>query len=209
MTETQTIVANTNKLVDTKEVSFRFNKDELGNKRANVTLNIEVPSVEGLINIIETGGKELELLLECAADVVRNVAKEKVSSDERVKDQESFAQYMASLSWSAIANMTKEDRRSSAISEEQWKAFAVTYTEVMPGLTGKTEKQIANAVQVYLKKFSMFKNDAETLEKLKSQLVIFADQPAAESYMDILQFLLKRIDTFIASNDVKELAANL
>jgi hypothetical protein len=209
MSETQNIVANTNKLVDKKEVSFRFNKDELGNKRANVTVTIDVPSVEGLIHIIETGGKGLELLLECASDVVRSVAKEKVSSDERVKDQESFAQYEGACTWEAIANMAKEDRRSTAISEEQWKAFGVSYLEIMPGLTGKTEVQVGNALKIYMKKFTACRSDKDVLERLKVQLATFADQPIAENYMDILQMLFKRLDNYLSADAVEDLKANI
>ena len=54
--------------VDLKEFKFHYKKDELGNKRETTELRLPVPSVEGVVSILETGGKGLELLLNVIAD---------------------------------------------------------------------------------------------------------------------------------------------
>ena len=68
------IVAKFNNLVDVKEMKFNFKSDkETGFKRPTVELHLPVPSVEGIVYILEnadTRPKELELLLESLADVV-------------------------------------------------------------------------------------------------------------------------------------------
>lgn len=206
-TDKVAIHANVDANVDYKECVFRFKKDNLGNKRDNVEGKIPVPSVQGLVTIIETGGKQLDLVLESLYDVVRSVAQEKVSNDENIKslDQIPFKE----LSWEAIANMSKEDRRANAIPAEQWAAFTKKYIEVMPGMTSKPVEAITNHTVVYVKKFAQFKTDKETLRKLKTMLGLFGETAGAEEFSDILELLNKRADTYLAADDVAALRANL
>lgn len=209
--ETQTLAspiqANFNKLVDMMDASFRFKKDKMGNQRQKVEGKIPVPSVEGLIAIIEAGGKQLELLRDCTYDLVRGVVGEAVGSDENIKSLEQMD--MAKFSWEAIANMPKEDRRSSTIPEEVWKAFAEDYINVMPGVTGKSKEAVTNATQVYLRKFQPWKSDKKLLGLLKQQLSIYMEQPSAEQFVEILDVLVRRVDTYLAADDLATIASNL
>jgi predicted house-cleaning noncanonical NTP pyrophosphatase (MazG superfamily) len=215
MTETTTdqvareITPNVDKSVDMKPAIFRFKKDDLGNKRANVEVKLPIPSVEGVVNILEKGGKELELLLDSLYDVVRGIAQDYVSNDENITDEPSFAPFISKVTWEAIANMERQDRRGTSIPEEQWKAFAAAYISVMPALTSKSKDAVTAAAGVFLKKFAMFKTDKKVLEKLKGQLAIFAEQKEAEDFGDILELLLKRADTYLKADDVAALAAAL
>lgn len=208
MSETQAaITPNFDKLVDMKEASFRFKKDKMGNQRATVKGSIPVPSVEGFIAIIEAGGKQLELLQDAAYDVVRAVVGEAVGQNENLKslDELDLTQY----SWEKIANMPKEDRRSSSIPEEVWKAFAEDYIKVMPGVTGKTQEACSNATLVYLKKMAPVKTDKKILNLLKQQLAIYVEQPSAEQYSEILDVLTRRIETYLAADDIALIVQNL
>ena len=200
------IIPNVNKLVDEKEFSFRFKKDKLGNKRSNVELKLAVPSVEGLVEIITKGGKGLDLIFDAMYDVVRSQAYEIVADDETIS-QANFP--VDKISWVAIANMPKEDRRSSTIAPEVWEAFANDYIAVMPGLTGKSEKAVGNAVFVYLKKFSVVKTDKETLNKLKIQLGLYQETPNAEQFTEVLDLLVRKIETYLKADDITQLTMNL
>lgn len=201
------ITPNIDKNVDFRETTFRFKKDKLENKRPNVVVNLPVPSAEGIIAILEKGGKELKLLVDSAFDVVRGVAQELVSSDENIKDQNGLD--LAKLSWEAIANMPEGDRRSSAIPEEQWKAFIDDYVAVMPAMSNKSIEAVTNATLVYIKKFAQFKTDKDTLKKLQAQLAIYMESKNAENFVDILELLNRRLDTYLAADDVAVLKANL
>jgi hypothetical protein len=204
----QEIHVNADKTVDFQKASFRFKKDKMGNTRPKVELdNLPVPSYEGIVQILENGGKELELLRDAMYDVVRGVVSEWVAADEG-NTKEKFNP--ADFSWAKIATMPKEDRRSSQIPDETWKAFAEEYIEVMPGATGKSKEAVANAVEVYLKKFSIVKTNKPVLTKLKEQLGIFMEvTKKGDDFQDILDLLLKRLDTYLAADDVQALIANL
>lgn len=207
-TSTPQVVANSNPAIDRKEFTFRFKKDKLGNKRANVKCeNVPVVSAEGVIEILRAGGKELEVLLEVVSDYTRSILAEFVSDE--VFNQDTF-EYDKKLAWKTIANMPKEDRRSSAIDKEIWEGFTSDYIEIMPALTGKTKDQVTLATEVYVKKLVPLKSDKKTLAKLKDQLTIYADSSKkAEDYQEVLELLTRRIQTYMEADDPAVLAANL
>ena len=207
MTETNNIAANFDNTVDMKEFNFHFKKDKLGNKRPSVALKLPVPSVEGIVAILEKGGKELELLQDAIYDVIRSQAATVVSDDEKVS-QETFPH--ATVLWSAIANMPKADRRSSAISAELWESFAKDYIDLMPGITGKSVEAVTNATVVYLKKFSIVKTNKDVISKLKDQLALYLEHSKnAEQFTEILELLICKADSFLNANDVELLVQNL
>lgn len=206
-TTTPEITANVDKNVEFRETTYRFKKDKLDNKRPNVSVSLPVPSADGIIAILKAGGKQFKLLQDAAFDVVRSVAQEQVSNDENIKDQSGLN--LAALSWEAIANMPEGDRRSSAIPEEQWSMFVQDYIEVMPAMSNKSIEAVTNATLVYVKKFSQFKTDKETLKKLKAQLAIYMESKNAELFVDILELLNRRLETYLAADDVAALKANL
>lgn len=206
-TDVQTITPNFDSTVDAKEFNFRFKKDKLGNQRKPVQITAGVPSVEGIVKILETGGKGLELLQDAMYDVIRSAIAAWVADDENASQQTID---LSKFTWEAIANQPREDRRASSITPEQWSAFAADYQAAMPGITGKSAEQIANATVVYLKKFSIVKTNKPVIEALKIQLALYAENsPNAEEYSDILELLLRKADNYLKADDVEMLVANL
>lgn len=205
MADNQT--ASFDNTVDMKEVAFRFKKDKLGNKRDNVELKLPVPSVEGLQKIIATGGKELDLLLETVADQVRSVASGIVG--ERLDiSQENFP--FNDISWTAIANMERADRRSVVISDETWAAFGQDYIAVMAPVSGKSTTMLETAVQVYMKKMVPVKTNKEALAKLQGQLGLYLEHTkSGEEYAEILELLTRRIENYLKADEPQILAENL
>ena len=202
-----TVTANFDKTVDPKDFTFHFKKDKLGNKRPSVELKLPVPSVEGIVAILEKGGKELELLQDAIYDVIRAQAATIVSDDEKIS-QATFP--VASVLWSAIANMPKADRRSSAIDASVWEAFAKDYIEVMPGVTGKSVEAVTNATVVYLKKFAIVKTNKDVISKLKDQLSLYLEHSKnVEQFQEILDLLISKADSYLSANDVELLVQNL
>jgi hypothetical protein len=203
----EVITPNFDKTVDAKDFKFRFKKDKLDNQRPTVEIKAGIPSVEGIVNILEAGGKGLELLQEAMYDVVRGAIGGWVSENETAS-QATFDP--AKFTWEAIANQPREDRRASSIPEELWTEFATDYQEVMPGVTGKSKDAVANATVVYLKKFSIVKTNKEVLAKLKDQISLYVEHSKkAEQFSDIIELLLKKVDTYLGANDVELLVQNL
>jgi hypothetical protein len=201
------IAANFDNTVDIKDFTFNFKKDKLGNKRPSVELKLPTPSVEGIVHILEKGGKGLELLLDSVYDVIRGQAAGLVSDDEKIT-QSTFP--IDKILWEAIANMPKADRRSSAIDASVWEAFAKDYIEVMPGVTGKSVEAVTNATVVYLKKFSIVKTNKDVIGKLKDQLSLYLEHSkSAEQFTEILDLLISKADSYLSANDVELLVQNL
>lgn len=204
---TAPITANFDASVDAKDFQFRFKKDKLGNQRSPVTLKAGVPSVEGIVSILELGGKGLELLQDAMYDTIQTALRTWVSDTENAS-QETLD--LSKFTWDAIANQPREDRRSGAISEEQWAGFSADYASIMPSVTGKTATQIGNAIEVFVKKFSMVKTNKPVLNALKVQLGLYMEHsPAASNFEDILELLTRRIENYLKADDVDQLVSNL
>lgn len=191
-----------------QEMVFRFKKDKLGNKRANVTLQVKQLTVDGLIDVLQRGEeKEVNLILEQCNQAFRDVLADKVGDDEAF-DQ---AKYEAlKLDWAAIANMPKEDRRVSSIPKEVWEAFAADYIAVMPGLTNTTVEATTLATEIYAKKMAPAKTNKKVLEKLQQRLALYADSSQkAEEFSEILELLTRRCETYLKADQPELVAENL
>jgi hypothetical protein len=213
MSETQTsqenavVVPKYDQLTDKINQIYNFKKDKLGNKRSSVEIPTPVPSVEGIVAILQEGGKKLELLQDVLADYIRGAVGEWVG-DNADASAENFK--ANDFSWEALANKPKQDRRQVTITPEQWAAFFEDYKKVMSVASKKTEEQLDNACKVYGAKFAMFKTDKKTLEALKGQLTIYADATeSGDEHVEILDLLLRRLETYLKADDPAALAAAL
>lgn len=205
MSENQTeITANYNKNVDEKEVKFNFRtvKDEatgLESKRPSVELKLPIPSVEGIIAILEAGGKQLELLQEAVADIIINRARELVS-DKEDASADNFP--YDELAWEVIANLPKAERKGRGIAKEIWEDFSKDYIATMPAVTGKSAEQVGNAAKILLNKFSAVKSNKPVISLLKSQLGLYLNSSAnAEQFSDCVEFLLQKAQTLLDADE--------
>jgi hypothetical protein len=196
--------ANFDNTVDMRDFKFNFRKDELGNKRPSVELKLPVPSVEGIIAILQAGGKQLEFLQEIVADAIAAQARTIIDAKEDIS-QETFP--MNEVTWDFIANIPPKERRGGGIPKETWEAFAKDYVEVMPAVTGKTAEQVGNAGKIFLNKFSAVKTNKPVLKVLKDQLALYAaNTPNAETFVDCIEFLGNKVDTLLAADEAALLA---
>ena len=192
--------------VELKEMKFRFKKDKTGSQRPTVELKkVPVPSVTGLINIIETGGKSLELLLEVASDTIRAALASYISDNEAAAENNIP---WNKFTWKAVAEAPRAER--STIAAELWDAFTKDYLEVMPAVSGKTPDQLGNACQVYLKKFSIIKTNKPIIKNLQQQLGLYMEHSKkAEDFVEILELLNDKAKAYLEANDIEQLVANL
>jgi len=197
------------KLVDMKAVKFNFRtmKDEqtgLESKRPSVELDaIPVPSVEGIIAILEAGGKGLELLQEAVEYIVFQRAREILADDEKLVELP-----LDALDWQVIANLPQAERKGRGIPAEVWKAFSEDYIAVMPSVTGKTAEQVGNAAKILVNKFSAVKTNKPVVNLLKGQLAMYLNSsPNAESFQGCVEFLLNKADALLQADEAALLSA--
>ena len=210
MTEqnTQEISANYNKFVDEKEVKFSFRtvKDEatgLESKRATIEQKLPVPSIEGIIAILEAGGKQLELLQDTVAEVIYGRAREILADDEKLTEVP-----VDQLTWEVIANLPKAERKGRGIPKETWEDFSKDYVAVMPSVTGKTAEQVGNAAKILLNKFAQVKTNKPVINLLKGQLALYLNSsPNAESFSECVEFLVNKADALLAADEAALLEA--
>lgn len=192
------------KNVDVKDYKFHFKKDNLGNKRETIELKLGVPSVEGIVAILETGGKGLELLQAAVADVIASQARSILNENEAMVGA-NFP--LDQTTWEFIANMPEAEKRGRGIPKEIWEDFAADYLSVMPGITGKTEEQITLAAKLLVNKFNSVKTNKPVIKKLKEQLAIYTNgSPNAEQYGDCVKFLDEKADALLLADEAAMLA---
>ena len=206
--ESTEIVANFNKMLDEKEVKFAFRtiKDEatgLESKRPTIEQKIPVPSVEGIIAILEAGGKQLEMLQDAVADVIYQRAREILADDEKLTEVP-----IDLLAWEIIANLPKAERKGRGIPKETWEDFSKDYIAVMPAITGKTAEQVGNAAKIFLNKFQQVKTNKPVVSLLKGQLAMYLNSsPNAESFSECVEFLMNKAETLLLADEAALLEA--
>lgn len=226
MTDTTAIKANFDETVDSEKFKFRFKKDKLGNQRPTIEFEAAVPSVEGIIQILSKGGKDLALLKEAVVDVVRGAytayfgdnetatAKEATAATVKYKVKDAngveVEHEVPAFSWEGIANQPASDRRASTISDEDWTGFAEDYVAIMPALTAKTVEQITTALFVFTKKLAPVKQNKEILKVLQAQFAIYVNNTKkGEQFAEIVELLTRKFETYLSANDIEALISNL
>ena len=208
---TSEIKVNYDFAVDVKPVIFNFKKTKdkdsgIETVRKPVNLAIPYPSVDGIVNILEKGGKGLELLIEAMEAVVNSVARDMINEDTSLNAATFDANKLA---WEVIASMPKATRRGGGIPKETWEAFVTDYVEVMPEATGKSVEQCANAAKILFNKLAQVKTNEPVLELLIEQLAIYSEAtPNMEEYGVCVDFLLTKAETYMNISP-EELLANL
>lgn len=205
------IKVNYDSKVITKPVQFNFKKSvdkdtNIETIRQAVQLAIPYPSVEGIIGILEKGGKQLELLQEAIEKVVNDAVRVFLYEDVTLTAA-TFP--VEKISWNSISNQPKVQRRGGGIPKETWAGFGQDYIEVMPEVTGKTVEQITNASKILTNKLALVKTNEPVLQLLVGQLAIYAENsPNIEEYQECVAFLVDKADTFLNLSE-EELLANL
>ena len=197
--------------VDVKPVKFNFKKSKdketgIETVRESVTLAVAYPSVEGILAILETGGKGLELLVDAVEGVINVTARDIIADDFSI-NASNFP--IDKITWEAIANMPKAQRRGGGIPKENWEEFTQAYVEVMLTPSGPTVLQVTNMSQVLASKLANVKTNEAVLKLVIEQFAIYADNSKnLEEFSECVEFLLNKADTFLNISD-EELLTNL
>lgn len=198
-----------------KEATYHFKKEKIrdadgkvigeGKKLPSVKVNIPVPSAEGILDIVQAGGKELELLQDALFDVVYNQGRTIINAiRDKAPDTEIKPEQLdqAQLVWSIIANIPKAARRGLGISEEDWDDFAADYRAIMPNVTGKDKDRIEKHIQIFKKKLTPVRNDKKALGVLSDMLQLWAANTAAmEDNQEVYEYLKNRSETLMQEEE--------
>lgn len=197
------------------KVSYHFKKEKIknekgekigeGKKLPSVEGNIPVPNAEGVLKIVEAGGKAWELLQEVMKDAVFTQGRAMIDAwREANPDKEVPAGVLDSskLAWDFIANLPKSERRGLGISDEEWEDFFSDYREVMPKATGKDADRIEKHVAIYKKKFSSVRNDKKALAVLNDMLALYATSTSnMEEVEKVYDYLKKRVEALLQEEE--------
>ena len=201
--------ANFDNKIDVKDMLFKFRAsstkqvnesgdpilDEAGKQvvvekpSREVKLAIKVPSVEGLVEIFEAGGRGLEFLMEVVAEVISDRARDILADDETLTADNFPADQ---LTWDAIANLPKEVRRGATqIAKEDWDTFSDSYTGFMVSIGIKKEAVVRQA-SVFKQKLRPIATRKDVLPQFALLLNIFLQKsPNAGDHMEVIEYLQK------------------
>lgn len=208
---TENIKVNYNFDVNVKSTQFNFKKSKdketgIETIREPVVLAVPYPSVQGIVAILEAGGKGLELLQDAIETVVNSQARDLLYEDTALTAGTFPVEKCA---WEFIANIPKAQRRGGGIPKEIWEAFGQDYVEVMPEVTGKSIEQVTNAAKILVSKLASVKTNEPVLNLLVEQLAVYAEKsPNIEEFEECVAFLINKADTFLNIKE-EELLANL
>lgn len=203
MSENQVNVSASNTVF--KPFKFHFKKDELGNKRPSVELQLPVLTLQGLANIINSGDeKQHALIMSALEDIIYLQARQQVNEDASIS-QDTLD--ISKLSWDFISNIPPAERKGGGIAKEVWDAFAADYISIMPALTGRSVEKVTNAATILLKKFQPVKTVKPVIKQLKDYLDMwFTNTPNAEEFAECYEFLSKKAEALLAADEAALLA---
>lgn len=194
----------------TRDFKFSFKKQKVtdaeGNavKRPPVTLNLPVPTFEGMMAAMKADPKVKQLFLDAAEDLMKDHARSLLTAEDKpVMKQSELPLDQFTLEF--IANIPRSERAGSDISEETWKAFKDSYVEIMGAL--RTPEKAEKAANIFVSKFAgSVKTDKDILRFLQEQLAIWAtnladkDANLLDELSDVFSFLDNRINVLLTKD---------
>jgi hypothetical protein len=181
---------------------FRKTKDkETGvvTERANIVLNVPVPSVDGIINIIEnadTRPKEFEFLMSLIHDGVISSIKDALGDDTSLT-VENFP--LSKFTFAELANAPESERGSRGLDKDLLAAFLEDYIAIMPAASGKDAKIVEKQAAVIGSKFATLRNHAQKdllVAGFQKSLALYVEKTEnLEDFASVVEYLTKRLDT--------------
>lgn len=171
-----------------KEFSFFFRTDKIrddegkvigtGRKHPDVKAVLPVPTYVQMIEMLQAGGKEAELMLDALVNEIDKAARSQINdwreSNGLDKDFTPTAFDLGKLTVTAIANTPRNERAGTAISDEDWTAFLDDYQHVMVHVVGYEEKKVKLAVMHFKVQLRRISNDKPAVQKLLDLLNVWA-----------------------------------
>ena len=185
-------------LTVTKALEFFFKGNpETKTKRATIVIPAEIPTAQGLADIVNNSPRGVEKILSLMQDAIQATIRN-VLAENPTMTAATFP--MEKATWAAYEAIAATERKLAGISADTWKAFRADYIAVMPELAGVSVEQATNAAKKMIdQRCANDKTNKPMLEKLYSRLVIYATQaPNAANFSDCITALDEKIQELVA-----------
>lgn len=185
---------------------FFFRADKTGKKRDTIRLNLAVPTVDGIAEIYNQGGKGVAKLRSFIEDALAEMARNILNENPNM----TAANFPAdAVNWEAFLALPEPEAAIRGIPKETWEAFQADYEAVMPGLLNKPIETVKLASTHLIKhRFANVKSDKKVISKLQEYLAIYAQSDNAENYADCIVFLDNKANELLKA-DSSALLENL
>lgn len=196
--------------------SFYFRTDKIrddegkvigtGRKHPDVKAILPIPTFAQLIEALQQGGKEAELLLDAVKAEIDRAARGQINDWREANPSEAnFTATnfdLAKLSLTAIANTPKGERGGPAISDEDWTAFLADYKHVMVHVVGYEDKKVNLAIMHFKVQLRRIKNDKPAVQKLLDLLNVWASKTEnLEDHTSCYEDLAKRAGKYLKAEE--------
>lgn len=185
-----------------REAKFHFKKNELGEKRPTVLLQVPSITLEGLVGALQDE-KQRSFIIDIINNEIIAAARVQVNDEQKpVNKQEDLD--VGKLLIEALANEPKGERVGRGIAKELWEGFAADYISIMPAIQNKTAEQVGNAAKLFLTKLQACKTNKPVLAVMQKYLDLwFSSTPNADEFQECYSFLADKAETFLNVSDEK------
>lgn len=186
---------------------FFFRKDAEDKKRDTITLPLQFPTAQTIVDIFESGNERgINKILGLMADAIIGQARG-VLQDNPTMTAETFPQDQ--LGWAAYEAATEAERKFNGIPQSLWDSFKADFIAVMPSITGMNDADGINRIKNAAKKLidqrlAQDKTNKPILNALYARLALYAEKaPNAENYAECIKALETKITTFLEFDEAK------
>lgn len=205
-----------------REFNFYFRTDKVrddegkvigtGRKHPDVKAVLPIPTYEDIIEFLQSGGKEAELILDALVNEIDRAARLQINDWRENSGLDAnftaTAFDLSKLSVTAIANTPKGERGGATISDEDWTAFLDDYHHVMVQVVGYDEKKVKLAMMHFKVQLRRIKNDKAAVQKLLDLLNIWASKTEGlEDHVACYEDLTKRAAKYLKAEEKNVSAA--
>lgn len=196
--------------------SFFFRTDKLrdnegkvlgnGRKHPDVKAVLPVPTYAQMIEFLQQGGKEAELMFDALVTEIDRAARNQINDFREDKgldvDWKADMFDLSKLSVTAIANTPRGERGGPTISDEDWTAFLADYKHVMVDIVGYEEKKVDLAIMHLKVQLRRIKNDKAAVAKLLELLNLYATKTESmEDHAGAWQELTKKAQKYLTAEE--------
>ena len=184
----------------TSEFYFRTTKN--GYKRPTVSVEYPVPTVEGLITLLQGEDEKVQkYIMETVQGSISAHVKGFVDADiDFNQDTMNTLVESGQVSIEHIAHIPKADR--NVLNKDDLESFAEAYITIMPEATGKAVEKVKAAASLFVNRFKTVAGDQDILAILKEQLEIFmdvADTEVLEENEKVLSWATQKLDELLSA----------